>query len=58
MRRLKQNDEPDRLREAAADVESDGNLMAEMAEWEEATVADGLDEDGVDSPGENPALPC
>jgi hypothetical protein len=37
------DDDTDPLYLAALAVERDGRLAAEMAEWEEAAVADGLD---------------
>ncbi len=37
----------DPLYQAALAVETDDRLTSEMVEWEEATVADGLDGDGI-----------
>lgn len=43
----------DPLYQAAVAVERDEQLAAEMAEWEEATIADGLD--GYRDPGKSSA---
>jgi metal-responsive CopG/Arc/MetJ family transcriptional regulator len=40
-----ENSEDDPLYRAALAVEQDEELAAEMAEWEEATVADGIADD-------------
>ena len=41
------DDDADPLYLAALAVEQDNRLTAEMAEWQEATVSDGLDETSV-----------
>ncbi|MGE3279595.1 MAG: hypothetical protein AB7H90_05415 [Alphaproteobacteria bacterium] len=39
--------EDDPLYQAALAVEKDERLAAEMAEWEEATLGDGIDDGGI-----------